>query len=87
MDISEILKYIVDKAFVLIPCLWIIGFIIKKIPKCPDWIIPFVLLVLGIAGALAIIGLTAEAVIQGVLVTGVAVLTHQLIKQATKKDT
>jgi hypothetical protein len=88
MDIAEILKYItVEKAYILIPALWIIGYIIKKIPKCPDWIIPFILLALGIIGAIGLIGLTVDAVIQGVLVAGVTVLTHQLIKQAKKKDT
>jgi hypothetical protein len=87
MDITEILKYIVEKALILVPALWIIGYIIKKIPNCPDWIIPFILLPLGVVGAMAILGFTVDSAIQGVLVTGVAVLTHQLIKQAIKKDT
>ena len=90
-----ILKYIVDKAFVLVPVLWFLGFVIKKIPKMPDWAIPFILLAIGIPAAMAIIGFTdlqtgVTAAGQGVLVVAAAVFGHQLKKQvqeaiATKK--
>ena len=41
---------------------------------------------LGIAGALALGGLSADSVIQGILVTGAAVYGNQLVKQLGKKD-
>ncbi len=77
----KILDYIMENALVLIPVLNIIGMIIKRTEKIPDKYIPIILLVLGIAGALAIRGLSADSAVQGVLVTGVAVYGNQVIKQ------
>lgn len=77
----EILDYIMENALVLIPVLYIIGMIIKHTEKIPDKYIPLILLAFGIAGALAIRGLSADSVVQGVLVTGAAVYGNQVIKQ------
>ena len=51
-----------------------------------DKYIPIILLIAGIAGAVGIMGVNADAVVQGVLVTGTTVYTNQLIKQTTKKQ-
>ena len=82
MDFSS---YLIEKMLVLVPVLYIIGMFIKSTPKVKDWLIPWILLGLGLVGAVAI-GLTTgvpivDAVIQGILVTGVTVLTNQLIVQ------
>ena len=77
----EIMTYIIDKALIMIPVLWIIGRIIKGIPAIPDWTIPLALLMFGIAGSMWIIGMNAEAALQGVLVTGAAVYGNQVVKQ------
>lgn len=87
MDFSS---YLIDKMLVLVPVLYIIGMFIKSTPKVKDWLIPWILLGLGLAGAVAI-GLTTgvpivDAVIQGILVTGVTVLTNQLIIQTKAKN-
>ena len=81
----EILNYIVENALILIPALIILGAIIKGIEKIPDKYIPLLLLPLGIVGAMALGGWTVDSVIQGVLVTGVAVYGNQVYKQL-KKD-
>ncbi|RQN12840.1 phage holin family protein [Clostridium butyricum] len=81
MDVSQ---YITQNALILIPVLYIIGMIIKNTDKISDKYIPLILLVFGIAGSIGIIGLNANAVIQGVLVTGATVYTNQLIKQTGK---
>ena len=81
----DIMDDIISDALVLIPALYVVGAIIKRIPNAPDWIIPFVLLALGITGAVGIMGMTADAVMQGVLVTGAAVLVNQGIKQVVKR--
>ena len=78
MDVSQ---YITQNALILIPVLYIIGMIIKNTDKISDKYIPLILLVFGIAGSMGIIGVNANAVIQGVLVTGATVYTNQLIKQ------
>lgn len=82
----EIIGYIMDNALILIPALIVIGAIIKQVEAIPNKWIPLILLPLGIAGALALGGLSADSVIQGILVTGAAVYGNQLVKQLGKKD-
>jgi hypothetical protein len=83
---EDFLKFILEDALVLVPALYIIGVFLKKTPNVPDWTIPWVLLVGGIGGSVALLGMTPHAVIQGVLVTGGAVLGHQLYKQTAKQE-
>ena len=82
----EIIGYIMDNALILIPALIVIGAIIKQVEAIPNKWIPLILLPLGIAGALALGGLSADSVIQGILVTGAAVYGNQLVKQLGKMD-
>ena len=51
MDFSS---YLIEKMLVLVPVLYIIGMFIKSTPKVKDWLIPWILLGLGLAGAVAI---------------------------------
>ncbi|WP_425292374.1 phage holin family protein [Clostridium sporogenes] len=81
----NLMDYIVEQALILIPALYVIGIMLKQTSKIKDWTIPWILLVLGIIGAISLMGFNANAVIQGILVTGVAVYTNQLIKQSTEK--
>ena len=81
----EILSYIMENALVLIPVLVIIGEIIKSIEKIPNKWIPLILLPIGIAGALALGGLSVDSAIQGILVTGAAVYGNQIVKQLKKE--
>lgn len=77
--------YVVEQALVLVPALYVIGAMLKNTTKVMDWTIPWILLFIGIAGAIALMGLNVSAVIQGVLVTGVTVYTNQLVKQSVDK--
>lgn len=86
MDLEMLLKFVVEQAYVLIPALWILGMFLKNTPKVQDWVIPWVLLVAGIVGAVALMGVTAEAALQGIIVTGVAVLGYNLYKQTTQRN-
>jgi len=83
MDFAQ---YITQNALILIPVLYIIGMIVKNTEKVNDKYIPVVLLIAGIAGAVGIMGVNADSVVQGVLVTGATVYTNQLIKQSTKSE-
>ena len=74
----DIIGYIVDNALILIPALIVVGAIIKQVEAIPDKWIPLILLPLG--------GLSADSVIQGILVTGAAVYGNQLVKQLGKKE-
>ncbi|WP_040209903.1 phage holin family protein [Clostridium polynesiense] len=80
----EITSYIIEKALILVPVLIIIGQVIKNL-EIKDKYIPLILMLFGILGALAIMGMNAEAVIQGILVAGAAVFGNQLYKQLKKE--
>ena len=83
-------SYLIDKMLVLVPVLYIIGMMIKSTPKVKDWLIPWIILGLGLIGAVGI-GITAgipivDAIIQGILVAGVTVITNHLIMQTKEKE-
>lgn len=82
MDI-DLAKYIVGDAYILIPVLYVIGMLLKKTPFLPDWLIPWILLALGMTGGFFLHNMEIGGLLQGVLVTGVTVFTHQLFKQTT----
>ncbi|MDQ0340284.1 hypothetical protein J2S00_003089 [Caldalkalibacillus uzonensis] len=77
----DVLRYIVQEAYIVIPALWVIGMFLKKTPSFADWAIVWVLLLVGITFTVALLGPGIESVIQGILVTGAAVFGHQLVKQ------
>mgnify|MGYP003306844440 CR=1 FL=1 len=80
------LEYIVENALILIPVLNVLGVIIKGIEKVSDKYIPLILLGVGILGSVAILGISPESVVQGVLVTGTSVYGNQIVKQMKKDE-
>lgn len=80
------IEFITENALLLIPVLNIIGAIIKNTEKIPDKYIPVILLLFGIIGAVAILGISPESILQGVLVTGTAVYGNQIVKQIKKEE-
>ena len=86
MEFYEILSLIIDEAYILIPVLLILGALFKKNPYLDDWLIPYILLFIGVGFSIAILGFNVHSVIQGVLVTGAAVFGHQLFKQYKEKE-
>ncbi len=87
MEIMEAIKgFVIDQALVLIPALYVVGAILKHIAVIPDKWIPLILLPIGIGLCLWIMGPSASAVIQGILVTGAAVYGNQVWKQMKKSE-
>lgn len=80
------IEFITENALLLIPVLNIIGAIIKNTEKIPDKYIPVILLLFGVIGAVAILGVSPESILQGVLVTGTAVYGNQIVKQIKKEE-
>jgi len=78
---ENIMDYIVGDALIVVPALIVVGQMVKNTPKVKNWVIPYVLLILGIVTTVAIMGLNVDAVLQGVLVSGAAVFGNQLWKQ------
>ena len=81
-----IIDYIVDQALIVIPVLLILGKMFKETPNFKDWLIPYVLLVLGVVFSTFLMGFSVDAVIQGVLVSGAAVFGHQLFVQGKFRE-
>ena len=82
----EFMEYITENALILIPVLYVIGMFLKALEFIKDKYIPCILLVIGVAFCIALIGLNVNAVIQGILVAGATVLGNQLIKQYKKEN-
>ncbi len=78
-------EYLIEEALIVIPALLILGKIIKETPKIKSWTIPYILLVLGVSATVAMLGINADAIIQGILVSGAAVFGHELYKQVKDK--
>lgn len=96
---ENLLKFILEAYLPLIPVLLIVGYIMKKSEKIKDTSIPWALCLTGIALALLItlatadlstwqnaVGEITQGIIQGILVTGGAVLASQLYIQNRKAN-
>ncbi|MBE6067776.1 MAG: hypothetical protein E7211_08800 [Clostridium lundense] len=81
----NLMDYIMEQAFILVPVLYVLGIMLKTTNMVKDWCIPWILLIIGVLGAISLMGLNAYAIIQGVLVTGVTVYANQLFKQSIDK--
>lgn len=82
----DFVSLITDNALILVPALYILGMIFKGTEKIQDKYIPLILLPIGIAGAIALIGFTVQGFVQGILVVGAAVYANQLVKQIKKDE-
>lgn len=82
----NLMDYIISEAYILIPVLYVIAIFIKKIPNIVDWLIPLILLGLGMIGGFFLSGMNLDGILQGVLVAGVTVFGNQLYKQTFIKS-
>jgi len=80
----DFINYITENALILIPVIYVLGMILKGTERVQDKYIPIILLPLGIALSMWLMGYNINALIQGVLVVGTSVYANQLIKQINK---
>ena len=87
-EINEILlNYIVEDGLILIPVLYVIGYIIKHTNILSNRWIPLVLLVIGIIFSIFLLNdPIVDRVIQGILIAGVTVFINQVKKQNFEKE-
>ena len=87
-NMNEILlNYIVEDGLILIPVLYVIGYIIKHTNILSNRWIPLVLLVIGIMFSIFLLNdPIVDRVIQGVLIAGVTVFIDQVKKQNFEKE-
>lgn len=83
----DAMAYIIDEALIMIPVLYILGSIIKHTtPLLNKWI-PLILLLFSIAYTPILLGgYSADNIVQSILIAGVTVFGHELIKQTVKGD-
>ena len=82
-----IFNYIVEDGLILIPVLYVIGYIIKHTNILSNRWIPLVLLVIGIIFSIFLLNdPIVDRVIQGVLIAGVTVFIAQVKKQNFEKE-
>ncbi|WCK56385.1 phage holin family protein [Aneurinibacillus sp. Ricciae_BoGa-3] len=87
-EISKLISDVtLDPALLgVIPALLVLGTILKITPKCPDWIIAWIILFAGIASGIATVGFSVRGIANGMIAAGSAIGTHQLWKQTTKRQ-
>lgn len=89
MDINS---FVLENIVPLSVALYVLGFLtLKPTTLVKDKYIPFILLLFGVVGAFGILTIQNKveittAIIQGILATGVAVLSHQTQKQLKKEE-
>ena len=76
MDITE---YIRPDAVILIPVLYIIGIFLRQTPGIPFWSHSWIKVIFAVIACLLHYGYQIESVIQGILATGAAVLSRDLL--------
>lgn len=85
VDITNLEIFIMNETLIFIPALVILGFFLKNSPSIPDWLIVWILTGLGILASVATLGFRVDSFVQGILVSGAAVLSHQIFKQTINK--
>lgn len=71
--------YIRPDAFILVPVLYFIGLFLSQTPYIPKWSYVWIQLSFGVIACLLYYGVAIESVVQGILVTGAAVVSRDLI--------
>lgn len=86
MEWNIIFELIDPRLLAVVAVCWVIGYVLKQTPEVKDWMIVYIVLVIAVLFTVWIMGFSAEAIIQGVLVAAFAVFGHQLVKQARGRE-
>ncbi len=81
---ENLLQFVPAELTILIAVIYVLGMILKQMKCFDDKYINIMLLAISIAFAISIQGYTVNAVMYGVIVTGVATLVNQIPKQLNK---
>lgn len=82
---EDLTNFIPHQLLILVAALYVIGTILKKTPKVQDWMIPWILLIIGIIFSVIICGFSATSILQGIICSFGSVGINQLYKQTTSK--
>lgn len=79
--IDFFLEFLHENYYFLIPVLWIMGYALKQTPWIPNWSIIWLLFGVSVSLGACAYGFTFDAIVNGIIATGVAVFGHQMYKQ------
>lgn len=82
---ENLISFVPEQLLILVAALYVVGVFLKKTPKIQDWTIPWVLLVLGVGFSVAIVGVNATSILQGIICSFGAIGTNQIVKQTLNK--
>ncbi|MFC6331462.1 phage holin family protein [Paenibacillus septentrionalis] len=83
---SLVKQYVEPEMLILIPILLFFGWMMKKTPSIPNWVIPYVNTVVAIAGGIALVETVVDGIIQGILVSALSTLSYNMYNQWKKKN-
>ena len=82
---ENLIKFVPEQLLILVAALYVVGMFLKKTPKVKDWIIPWILLILGVIFSISIMGINATSILQGIICSFGAIATNQFVKQTINK--
>lgn len=71
--------YIRSDAFILIPVLYVIGLLLRQTPYIPPWCYAWIQMLFAVISCLLYYGWEIQSVVQGILVTGAALISVDLL--------
>lgn len=81
----ELIQFVPEQLIIVIAVLGGVGVLLKNTPNIPDWIIPYVLMIIGVVAAISINGFSTTSILQGVIASFCSTGVNQLFKQYQKK--
>ena len=78
---DNLISFIPEQLLILVAALYVLGLGFKKYKQLDNKYIPVVLLILGIGFSVWMLGLNADAVLQGVICWGISIGINQTYKQ------
>lgn len=81
MEWKMIFELIDPRLLIVVAACWVIGWVLKRTPKVPDWSIVYIVLIVAVWLTIGLLGWSVEALIQGILAGAFAVFGHQAVKQ------
>ncbi|MER0285542.1 phage holin family protein [Clostridioides difficile] len=83
---DNLISFIPEQLLILVAALYVIGAGCKKYKQLDNKYIPVVLLALGVGFSVWMLGLNADAVLQGVICWGISIGINQTYKQLKEEN-
>ncbi|MDI7814923.1 phage holin family protein [Clostridioides difficile] len=83
---DNLISFIPEQLLILVAALYVAGAGCKKYKQLDNKYIPVVLLILGVGFSVWMLGLNADAVLQGVICWGISIGINQTYKQLKEEN-